>query len=353
MDIIFNMHKVRFAILDELIRQNNITFKNNKVNFFINLEPILYRLTNKRIDEYLRLNNESKVFQIISNIFNLVAHYRLYFASRRIDSKIYVYIQYPFNSKMNNAKYNKEYRRMYTFRYVDNINNYIICENMNTALPLCRILLEYINGCYLITSGSIENSIIPSMLNINDRTNMILSKDIYDMQYIKDDYKILYPKQDESFILTDNNFAKSFERIYSVGLGELTIKQLSFIISIMGNDKRNIYGIKGMGMKRAISMLQSAIKNNIITPNTDNVNILLRSVKNEYRDIIETNIHCTDIGLQYDDLSVKDFYNIKEQLVDKFDNDALKDLQYRYFQDYPLMLDEITLIPKERTNVIF
>lgn len=353
MDVTFNTNKIRFVILDELIRQNHIKIKNNKVNLFINLEPILFRLTNKRIDEYLRIQNESKIFQIISNLFNLVAHYRLYFASRHVDSRIFLYIQYPFDSEFNNIKYNIEYRCVYKFKYVDNINNYIICDNMVSALKLTSILLEYINGCYLITANNVENSVIPMILDNNDRTNFILTKDIYDMQYLASDYNILYARQDESMLLTKENFKPSFEKLYDVDMEGISVKHLPFILSISGNSHRNIYGIKGIGLKRACNMMRVALKNNIITENTDNINILLRVVKDSYKRDIERNYYCTDIGTQFNDLTTKDMYTIKEQIIDKFDNDALKDMQYRYFQDYPLMLDAITLLPREQRYVKF
>lgn len=355
MDIIFNMKKIKFAKIDELINANKIDISSGRVNMFIDLEPILNRLATRRIDDYLRVKNDSKVFQLISNIINLAAHYRLYFSSRKIESTIFLYLQHPFNNEFKNASYNKDYRRVYTFKYVDNINNFIICDNLTASIPLIRIILEYINNVFFIESHNIENSAIPYILSHDDTaTNFILTDTMYNMQYCGYGYNIMYPRQDDSRIITRDNVIETFSKIYKVNMNGLSYKQIPFILSIVGNSARNIYGIKGIGLKRAVALIQNAINKNAISRETDNINLLTAIVKDSYVDTIQRNYCCTDIKSQYDDCTKKDIYQITSQLINKFDNDALKKLNDQYFEEYPLMLDAITSLPrKPRQDITF
>lgn len=347
------MRKIKYTKLDELMNENKIDIRNGKVNLFINLEPVINSLVTKQIDDYLRVKNESKIFQIIANIINLAAHYRLYFSSRRIESKVYMYIQHPFDSVFNNQQYNPDYRRVYTFRYVDNINNFVICDNITAALPLIKIILEYIEGVYIIESGSVENSVIPYILHDDNSTNLILSTKMYDMQYCAYGFSILYPKQDDSVIISRDNIINKFGRIYKTDMGIATYKQLPFILSMVGDTDRNIYGVKGIGLKRASSLISGAIEHNIISKDIDNINMIIPIVKKCYQDKILSNFCCTDILSQYKDCSKKDIYDINSQIVDRFDNDALKKLNDTHFEEYPLMLEAITSKPRKQNSVVF
>lgn len=353
MDIKFNMRKIKYVKLDELLNTERIDIGSKAVNVFINLEPILNSLVNKQIDDYLRVKNESKVFQLISNIINLAAHYRLYFSSRGIQSNVYMYLQHPFDSEFNNRRYNKEYRFAYRFKYVDNINNFVICDNLTAVLPLIKIILEYVEGVYIIESGNVENSLIPYILHDDKSVNFILSTKMYDMQYCGLGFNILYPKQDDSLILGENNIIEHFGKIYKANMGSVTYRQLPFILSMAGDSDRNIYGIKGIGLKRATSLISGAIKNRIISPNIDNVNMLIPLVKKQFQDSMLTNFCCTDIVSQFKDCSKKDIYHIESQLIDKFDNEALKELNDRYFEEYPLLLEALTSKPRTKNNVVF
>ena len=163
-DILFNMKKIKFNKLDELINDNKVDLSCKHVNVFINIEPILKHLTTMKIDNYMRVKNNSKVFQLIANIINLAAHYRLYFSSRKIYSNIYLYVQHPFDIIYKNQIYNKDYRDGYKFRYADNVNNFIVCDNISASIPFIKIILEYVENCNFIESGEIENSVIPYII---------------------------------------------------------------------------------------------------------------------------------------------------------------------------------------------
>lgn len=355
MEVFFNMKKIRFDKIDELFTKERINIVNNEVTLYINLESILKHLMNDVLDKYLRIQNERKIFEIIANIINLAAHYRLYFSSRKISSKIYLYIQHPFNPEYKNRKYNPEYRMVYKHKYHTNLNNFIIFDNFESAIPLTKTILDYIEGVHLIESGIIENSVIPYVIGKDKKTtNIILTSDPYDMQYGSLGYYILYPRQDESRLITPKTTMVNFSHIYKVNTGNMTSKQLPFLLSISGDNDRNIYGIKGVGKARAVKLLCSAIDHGAIAPDTDNIHLLLPIVKKQFVKDIENNFKCTDILSQYKDLTEKDIYSIESQCVDKFDNVSLKELNDEYFGEYPIMLDALTSRPNiNRPKVIY
>lgn len=349
------MKKIRFEKIDELFMSSKINIKDGKVNMYINLESILKHLMNERLDKYLRIQNERKVFEIIANILNLAAHYRLYFSSRKIVSNVYMYIQHPFNPEYKNRKYNSDYRMVYKHKYHTNINNFIVFDNIGSAIPLVKIILNYIEGVHLIESGIIENSVVPYIIgHNNDTTNIILTSDPYDMQYGALGYHILYPRQDDSRLISPNNTMNHFSQLYKVDTGSITPKQLPFLLSIIGDNDRNIYGIKGVGKTRASKLLCEAIDIGLIGPETDNIHLLLPIIKSQYAKDIEMNFKCVSVISQYNDLTEKDRYDVMSQCIDKFDNVALQQLNDEYFGEYPIMLDALTSRPMQsKPKVIY
>ena len=354
MDINFNMKKIKYVKLDELFNESKIDLRNGEVNVFINIGIVLNRLLTPKIDNCLRASNDSRGLQLISNIINLAAHYRLYFSSRRIRSNIYMYIQHPFDADYKNGIYNTHYRNGYKFKYADNINNYIICDYIKTAIPLIKIILEYVKGVYMLEAGNIESSVIPYILGKDsDAHNIIISTDIYDMQYCKYGYTVLYPKQDDSVIITSENVCTMMSKIYKFDMKDASYHQIPFLLSIVGNVDRSIYGIKGIGLHRASSLIQKAIDMNAIGKTTDNIDILVNIIKDEYVEQVQRNFCCIDVKSQYSDLNSKDKYGITSQLVDKFDNATLKMLNDKHFEENPLLLDALTSVPKTKPDVIF
>jgi len=70
-------------------------------------------------------------------------------------------------------------------------------------------------------------------------------------------------------------------------------------------------------------------------------------LKKTTKEQILVNFQCTDIYSQYNRLNKKDIYDVLDQLKDKFDNVSLKKINDKYFEDFPLMIQEITAVPYE------
>lgn len=351
MNLYFNLFKVKFAKLDELIEYNIQTIpKGSSVNLFINMESILSKLSNPKVDEYLRVAQNTHI-ELISEILNLASHYRLYFTKNKINSNIYMYMQYPFNSDYKNRLFNKDYRKYYYHTYNYSLRCTALSNVFINTIPLTKIIFEYIEGIYFIESGSIENSIIPKIImeHTNPKDfNFILTSSVYDYQFVNYNTNIIVSKQDDSVLLTQNNIMEYIKNAHRITLNKnISPYTLPFILSIVGSKHRNIYNIKGYGMKKVFKLLERALDDGLITDNTNNINLLISIIKAGYRDIIIDNFHCTDIDFQYNQLTKKDIHDVMSQCIDKFDNVSLKKLNDEFFINSPINLMELT----SRVNV--
>ena len=86
----------------------------------------------------------------------------------------------------------------------------------------------------------------------------------------------------------------------------------------------------------------------MVSNNIDSIHLLLNIIKPNLRNNIIQNYYCIDLNYQYKQLSKKDIYVIMSQLKDKFDNIALKKINDSYFNEYPVMMEEIMPLKKRR-----
>ncbi len=354
MDLFFNIHKVRYVLLDELFKQVEIDDIGKDVNVFINLENVLLKMCNQKTLEEISVDAVDSVFKLISNVVNLAAHYRLYFTKLGIKSKIYFYIQYP-KTNYKNRKINEFYRRTYDHMMFNNVNNHKLEYIVVESLKFLKIIIEYIEGVYIIQSDDIESSLVPKIIIDDSKHSFIVTTSLYDFQYISDKTHIIYPKLEKSKILTTKNimdFIISSNHIkteYNV-----SYSALPFIIAMSGDKYRNIENIKGIGIGTTLKLLDRAIKENMITENTKSKEFYINIIDKRYQKKIKDNFKCCSVEQQFNQLNEKDLFKIKSQIVDKFDNDSLKTLNDTWFLKYPLYLVELTSQPVPvRKKIIF
>ena len=91
MDIYFNSSKIRFELLDQLTKPLFATKPIKTLNVFINLDNLFSRLKNSKINQEFQACGAGAPKQFISNVFNLIAHYRQWAVRRRCDVKVYAY----------------------------------------------------------------------------------------------------------------------------------------------------------------------------------------------------------------------------------------------------------------------
>ena len=344
MDAIFNLFKIKFKLLEELVLSGCKELQpNSKLNIFINLDCVINKLgSSKSLEQELQyMSGSKKAYTLISNIINLAAHYRLFFSKNKIYSNVYIYTTFPLNSNLKNKTIYPEYRYYYISKLINRPSNYLLSETLKDNFETAKILTEYINGVHLIESRSVENSLIPEIINKNmnnGNINFMITTDPYDYQYVNKGFYILVPKRDESFIINRDNL---WEKLGVENAG-INTQLYSFVLSVLGDKYRSLPKVKGLGLKTIARAINKAIENKVISKDTSNISLLIPLIKDEYINDVLTNYQCIDLDNQMQITPFSSSVAIIKQIVDKFDNAGLQEINNTYFQGNPINIMEIT-----------
>lgn len=351
-DPIFNLHKVKFDILD---KWGLVDKKTERAIVYINLDNVFKLILTPRTNNFIQAaasvhgyEDYMKLFtrSIVSNIINLGQHYRLWLTKQSIDSRIILYWNYPISETYRNNNYIPVYRSDYNDKHSTSMETSHILTAMKDAVDFCRSCIQYINEVYIVSSGEIEASMIPYILNENIykkdgvlTKSFIVSNSSYEYPYVNYGFRIISPsikKKSPYFITKDNAIEVLKEKSRVSSTLSTSTSFLEFINAILGDHDRNIPSISGVGIVTVIKMIETAISNGLITEDTKDINMLKTIIKADYRDILEYNYYCTSYEYQYKDLEPLDIHRITSQLVDNYDERTLNEMNERYFKLCPI-----------------
>lgn len=344
MDVIFNLFKIRFKLLEELVLAGCKELQpDSKLNIFINLDCVINKLgsSNNLEKELQYMSASKKAYSFISNIINLAAHYRLFFSKNKIYSNVYIYSTYPLNSNLKNKTIYPDYRYYFISKLINRPSNYLLSEMIKSDFETAKIMMEYINGVYLIESRSVENSLIPMIITEDNRSNNInfmVTTDPYDYQYVNKGFYLLVPKKEESVLINRENL---WDKLGVENI-DLNPQLYSFILSVLGDKYRSLPKVKGLGLKTIVKAINKAIENKMISKDTSNISLLIPLIKDEYVNNVLTNYQCIDLDNQIQITPFSSRIAITKQIVDKFDNVGLQEITNTYFQGNPINIMEIT-----------
>lgn len=367
MDYIFNSFKIKYINMNELF--GKLDLKSIKtVSLYINLESVLNYLLRENFEDMLTTatvqerTDNTKAF--IANIINLAAHYRAYFTRAKVSSNI-IFFYSDFNGfkNYNNTIYNKQYRKHY-FNNYHNPNLELVTEMIVSGLKIASSIIDYIDRVFIVSSDTIESSVIPFYIHADSKLksdlNLILTKDRYDFQYVNHKFMILYPDKDESIILHKNNimrylrFINGYEDKYKI---DISPSLLPFILSTLGDKKRSLEKVTGIGFKKIYKNIEKLYIKEFIyddDPNSMSIEHLAELLNtnngfydNGVRDIITHNYFCIDLDRQVNIASDSSYSLLLEKINNRFDNNGLKRLNDRVFCDYPLHLVELNNYTKD------
>ena len=350
MDLYFNMFKIKYSKLDELLE--DFTFsKGEEVYIYISLESILKKLTSTITDKENIILSSKRNIILTSCVFNLISHYRYYFHKKSVCSKIFVYGPESIDVDYLNREYNKDYRTKLMLMNTEETSS--IGKTYIDSVKMIKTILNYIEGVNFITSGILEPSIIPLVISKYFKTeinkNFLITDDRYDYQYIKNYFIILKPKMDKSTLIDSLNvmdILKSKTKCKNIPNPDINF--LPFIISILGDKYRNIDKIKGMGISRIYNEINKGLESNIITNDIENVNSLLCLVNENFQNDFLINYMTTSIFEQYKKISDVEEKYILNQIIDKYDGGYMKVINETYFNEHPLNIIEINTGIKKR-----
>ena len=342
--------------------------KVKSVSLYINLESVLGNLLRENFEDLLKTNTKQELMDssksLIANIINLAAHYRAYFTRSKVFSNIvFFYNDFDASKLYNNSIYVKNYRSNY-FKNYHNDNLDLVIDMIISSIKIASGIIDFLDCIYIVSSDTIESSAIPYYIHKDSKLkadlNLILSKDKYDFQYVNHDFMILYPDKEESLILHKKNiipylrFKNNYDDKYKV---EINPKLLPFIHSVLGDKKRSLPKVTGIGFKKLYKAIEKLYLNEYIfdeDPNTLSIEHLAELIKTnnglydlDIRDIITHNYFCIDLDRQINIASKPSYDLIMDRVINRFDNNGLKRLNDHTFSDYPLYLIELNNYTKD------
>ena len=343
--IYFNMMKIKYNEYDKILTNANFLQEHDKINVFINLETVFKYLTMiSDLEKKLILQKQYPTI-FISNILNLSAHYKRFFISNGLDTRIYLY-----------HTYNDEYRSYYIIKYNNNPKFVYMTDGLKSSiLPETKSISEFIPRVYYISSHNIEGSLVPYIIGEDDKTrkNLIITGEFNETQYS------LIPNYFCSYIHTGlgnrnicNNIPETLEEITKKTNNDLDSFCNTYshygtycsLLSVLGDRTRSVDGLNGIGPKILEKYIQQGLIRNEIQLSTTNPNMIGNIFHDE--DIKEefiNNFYCMSLIDMHKELSTSNILGILNQRKDRFDNESLIKLNATKFYNYPLTLEALCL----------
>lgn len=349
-----NSKKIRYEYLEILFSKYKNSFKpENTINIFIDLPSMVKQLYNpENIKGISGIINKKEKYFIASNLLNMIAHYRHFFASRL---QCYTNIAFIYNSKIDTTiqKINPNYKKTYyekRFLFSNPIFSDLNCL-LRDNYKIIKIMIDYLPHCYFLDSLSMDSScIFPFIIEqdeFKDNLNIIISNDklLYQNTLVGETL-ILQPKGDKSNIITSNYIFNDL-----VGKNKTIEKNPNYLLinpenillieSLINHKNNDTIGIRNYGYMKALEFLN---KNNIdlnkITISLDIVDVLFKELLSEEELLI-----VKDNFKIYNSFYLSSLYeerlNNLYPIFTKYINDTseLKKVNETFFAKYPLLLD--------------
>lgn len=356
----FNGQKIKYMQYDMSITNAGYLNPNDKVNLFINLESVFKYLSVIK-DVEKKIFNCADFHEImVSNIINLAAHYRRFFRGNNLDVKIYLYMT-DFNSdigEFNESEINSDFRSYYLIKYLKNPKYSIMGEKLrDIIIPTCQEICQFINGVYVISTLDIESSVLPLLIANKDplRKNLLVTSEFIDLQYsYYNNFMVHYVKRSpgpngitylsdlDSYLRT---LIKKPSDDYSQELFAYSNRSFYILLlAVTGEVYRSLEGIKGVGNAALLKYIYDALSHNMITPNTESIALISKIFNDSsMEEVITNNFQCMDTESVLLRMNARQIHTIDTQLVDKFDNNGLLQLNSTTFYRHQLMLEELTI----------
>lgn len=354
--VCFNILKMKYKDYDESISSKDFVQKYDKVNVFINLETVFKHLSMiQDLEKKIVLQRDYQEI-LVSNILNLAAHYKRFFISNFLYTKVYLYHTDLESDDFHQYKYNEDYRTYYMLKYNENPKFIKLTEALKSSiLPEVKTYCEFIPNVYYISSHNIEGSLVPYIISKTDeeRKNFIIGGEFYDTQYStlpnfvnhrihKTPGKIVVSSSIKEYL--KDSLKKSDEdtdRLYKVFNNHSSYCSL---MSVLGDRMRSIDGISGVGPITLYNLINEGIYKKEIQLDTTNPSMIGNIFHDdEMKEEFVNNYYCTSILSMYDELTAVDKISVLNQIRDRNDMNSLINLNKTRFCNHPLILESLSL----------
>lgn len=347
--VVAGSYMLKWDLLNRHIHQPTVDIHpGDKVNVFINFEPILRNLSmQKDLSQKILYHKQDLVIELESAILNLMASYRMYFQKEKCDVNMYFYYTDIGTENQLMSSYNKYYRSYYHNRYVQNPQFKEMGDVIkDIIIPELQLILFYVPKCYFIKSDTFDSSIIPKVVSCfdHDHKNVIISGDIFDTLYMFDpEFTVIYIKRRFQHFKVLSEIDQTVQDIVKEeNPFDLTIFNTELyyrlLLSIKGSKIRNIKSAKGFGYGKFMHILKEGLQKGVVLRDFASIDSVIELFPDVYRADIKNAFKCMSIDTQYQLLSDIDIDNVKSQIIDKVDIKSLEALNTTRFMNFPINL---------------
>lgn len=349
MDSHFHGYKTKYETLNRYMLPICRSQIIKTMNIFINLDDFFHILHNPLINNEFQICGKDAAKQFISNVFNLLAHYRYWAIKNHYECKVFGIYTSSLRSFKNNV-YLPEYRSHFKkISAMENASCYFINYTINEATPIFPIISKYIPDVYLIDSRYLEPSMIPLFISeeiFPADWNLYVSRDTYDLQYAyRNHWSLLTPKGDFSKVVNQFgvwDYVNLKERVFQEERS-LNYPYELFILAkaVVGDKYRSIPRLRKIGWKTLFRFLDQVMEENPDASETTLKIKLIEKIKGRSslkHEDINNNLNAINIELQHQALMEIDRVLIQSQLEDVPDYNNLSEMNRIQFIKYPLNL---------------
>lgn len=336
-DQLIGMNYVRYGKLLSLVQSVYKDSNSTELNIYIDLESIMRSLYTDNIDTHCRS------LALCSNIINMCVHYRQFFRSIGVHTRLYLI--YTTNTKGREIipEYNTKF--MMSIINKTNVHEYII-----GSLSYIKVICDALPDIKFYDIGGHEFSGFVKFLmdrfslnRDNNMTNIAISRDLLAYQLVNYNCNVLRPVKymgaDNSFIVTQFNVWKHFSDARKCGdLSKLPTEYFTYLLAMTRVPERSLRTIKSINV--AFSMLMNA--SSILPPGKKADGVIESVFKKLYPEIAYIVFTAIDVryciidadytsriianDIKYNNVNIDNTYNPEDvKLIDSefFGNDPL------------------------------
>ena len=354
---ILNSKKIRYEVLDQLLKMRLLGQAGKTVNIFIDHQSVIKQLyTPELLPLFTNLNVQNRLV-VASELLNIVGHYRHYFASRL---KMYTNFYYIYSH--DEATYQKKiypgYKSDYYFKRLAQPGSTVLYGSaykcFSSNLQIARSVSNYIPHAYFIDSMDIEPALIPHYVirNMTSETdfNLILSNDeSYYQDLVLPNTMIMEMRGSEKSELIDMlnviDITLRGTKKTSADYPSIDVTCMETVMGMVSNKIYDLPSIARRGYGTSYSMLKKLIKKNEfetfrlpdVTYSKEKANLFFKDEEQveSYRKHLDVMSHSEGVNA----LSHKIKPIIDSQLIDIYNPQELRQASDGAFQKFPIQFD--------------
>lgn len=340
---IINTHKVKYTVLDEIVKNMNIGKDIENINIYINLDSIFGAFYRDDIADNIKSLNNGDHTTLCAEIANIAAHYRRYFWTRHYKKTTFYF--YYMNKK---PKFNREIYPEYADNLIErkkksNIKYHAVNKIIKDNLMLFAIMCPLLPKVYLSLSEKLEPSLIPYHFIKKSKDtdyNIVLTKDEYEFQLLGlENTEILRLSSDKTFLINRDTLVLYLLKSAKYKPNNfIDGRYYENILPLITCKSRNVKAIKGYGK---VALLKRIDKNfEHLSPELS-FNLLLSIINVDVTNEVFDRYKIMNLKSQYKRLSKIEKIRLEEFVQDKFENSALMQFNTEYFPYNPIKLVEL------------